>query len=109
MMKSKEEMIEAMAVAIYASHHADVWRDYPPSFRKSKDKIQESWDKGIIDAYGGIEINKKVFLDKAEAALKALCGALPDVEYKDCFVTGDTPRIEDNATELYNQLKQWGK
>lgn len=45
--------------------------------------------------------------DGWEAALKALCGALPELEYIHSGVTGKV--IRNNATKLYNQLKQWGK
>ncbi len=38
----------------------------------------------------------------AEAALKALCGALPDAY-------GDLVNGEETNARFYNQLKQWGK
>ena len=45
-------------------------------------------------------------LELAEAALRALCGALPDIPLK---VIGDGSVVTFFADGLYNQLKQWGE
>lgn len=80
-MKSKEELIQIMAKVIYDGQEGlkGAWMPEVP---------------GLCDVY----------LDKAEAALKALCGALPDVpctHYSEC--------AKDEAAKLYSRLKQWGK
>ena len=66
-MKSKEEMIEVMGEAI-----------------RNNVKFGDFWDKNDSEVL-------------AEAALKALCGALPE-HYE-----------RDFAANNYTQLKQWGK
>lgn len=75
-MKTKEELIEAMATAI--------------------------WNRRLYKAliYPRCEII-------AEAALEALCGALPDA--LTISRNGNPMRSIDAADKYYNQLKQWGK
>ncbi|CAB4214045.1 hypothetical protein UFOVP1454_16 [uncultured Caudovirales phage] len=74
-MKSKEEMIEVMA---------DALRD------ECLKMFGSNWSNDKAERFGG-------------AALKALCGALPDVNME-----SNLSNIASRA-ELYNQLKQWGK
>ena len=54
--------------------------------------INNTWRDDFERGYNSIQA--------AEAALKALCGALPDP--KEYFEA-------DICYELYNQLKQWGE
>jgi len=45
----------------------------------------------------------------AEAALKALCEALPELTKKPKFSGFIDGLVMTDAPKLYNQLKQWGK
>ena len=78
-MKSKEEMIEVMARAM-----------------RENVKFGDFWDKNDSEVL-------------AEAALKALCGALPELTKKPKFSGFIDSLVMTDAPKLYNQLKQWGE
>jgi hypothetical protein len=94
-MKSKEEMIDTMAEGIY--------KGYLIPYKDEANMKFKTWGRFKEEHPNTAQIH----IDNAEAALKALCGALPDVTYKTYGVI--PPITDDNADQLYNQLKQWGK
>ncbi len=84
-MKSKEEMIEVMAEGIYKGY-LKPYKDEANMKFKTWGRFKEEHPK-----------TAQIHIDNAEAAFKALCGALPE---------------EDNewhAVDILHQLKQWGK
>ena len=84
-MKSKEEMIETMIIA------------FENAIENACEGADECYDmmQGHLTEIG------------MNAALKALCGALP--EPLTTSRGGKIIRSIDKADELYGQLKQWGK
>jgi len=88
-MKSKEELIETMAEALCKAQGGD-WK-YTVACKE---------DNGM--AYQWHAKN-------AEAALKALCGALAEVTKEPQFQEAITGLTINDASEFYSQLKQWGK
>lgn len=89
-MKSKEEMIETIAGAIYHEY-------YPNGYTGSKNYNDTP------------ELHKANLRRNAEAALKALCEALPELTKKPKFSGFIDGLVMTDAPKLYNQLKQWGK
>ena len=89
-MKSKEEMIEIIAAEINDSR--------PGCAVKWDELVKLSQRDGYIVAKGAVRDTRK----QAEAALKALCGALPDVN------NGSNISNLHTKSKFYNQLKQWG-
>lgn len=93
-MKSKEELIEVMARAVISL-------DYP----KGDYNCQTMGDDFAI------------YKSQAQAALKALCKALPELTYTartipgyhGAMTNGVPCEAVDNGSELYNQLKQYGE
>jgi len=87
-MKSKEDMIEVMARAIELAINTN-------------------------DIMGLIENSKVRFVmpfdDIAEAALKAFCGALPELTRKPKFSGFIDGLVMTDAPKLYLQLKQYGE
>jgi len=82
-MKSKEEMIEIMSEAAYLVRYpSNLFIGYQELGEEDKEEIRQ----------------------EQEAALKALCGALPDVSGKDGIM-----KRASKEMNIYNQLKQWGK
>ena len=78
---------------------------------KSKKQMIEAMARAIMEEDGGYSIR---YSSLAEAALKALCGALPDVRHlrksRDLqgFLLFDLLDQQD-INQIYFRLKQWGE
>lgn len=86
-MLDREKIIEEMAVSLCKSREL-------PCCATEKDKHPCTIDNCFS-------------MQDAEAALKALCRALPDVTYYSETPLGSI--VGDNADRLYMELKSWGK
>lgn len=109
----REDSIEKMAVAMFIKKHIETWKCFPEEMQ-SMEQLKEDWRNGYaITKFGKIEINKRSYLNQAEAALDALLGELPGlantVEIAPVIwggiLSADTEiTTRDNAKELYQQL-----